>query len=63
MTGAVFEAEGHPHHAAADVGHYNICHVHEVLRTTPGVALGIADRFWTNGDLLDATLALAGLSA
>src|SRR5665213_1855218 len=49
------------HHAAAVslyVTHYNLCRVHEALRTTPGVALGIVDRVWTIGDLLDATLAL-----
>jgi len=49
------------HHAAAVslyVAHYNLCRVHEVLRTTPGVALGVADRVWTIGDLLDAALAL-----
>ncbi len=38
--------------------HYNLCRVHEALRTTPGVALGITDRVWTIGDLLDATLAV-----
>src|SRR5258708_17880465 len=49
------------HHAAAVslyVAHYNLCRVHEALRTTPGVALGVADRVWTIGDLLDATLAI-----
>lgn len=48
-------------HAAAVslyVAHYNLCRVHEALRTTPAVALGIADRVWTIGDLLDATLSL-----
>lgn len=48
-------------HAAAVslyVAHYNLCRVHEALRTTPAVALGVADRVWTIGDLLDATLAL-----
>jgi hypothetical protein len=48
-------------HAAAVslyVTHYNLCRVHEALRTTPGVALGVADRVWTLGDLLDATLAI-----
>jgi len=47
-------------HAAAVslyVSHYNMCRVHEALRTTPAVALGIADRVWTLGDLLDAALA------
>lgn len=27
------------------------------IRTTPAVALGVADRVWTLGDLLDAALA------
>lgn len=40
------------------VAHYNLCRVHESLRTTPAVALGIADRVWTVGDLLDAALAV-----
>jgi IS1 family transposase len=47
-------------HAAAVslyVTHYNMCRVHEALRTTPAVALGIADRVWTIGDLIDAALA------
>ena len=41
------------HEAAVSlyVGHYNLCRVHEALRTTPAVALGIADRVWTIGDL------------
>lgn len=38
------------------VAHYNLCRVHEALRTTPAVALGITDRSWTIGDLLDAAL-------
>jgi IS1 family transposase len=48
-------------HAAAVslyVAHYNLCRVHEALRTTPAVALGIADRVWTIGDLIDAVLPL-----
>jgi IS1 family transposase len=49
------------HHAAAVslyVAYYNLCRVHEALRTTPAVALGIADRVWTVGDLIDAVLSL-----
>lgn len=48
-------------HAAAVslyVTHYNLCRVHEALRTTPAVALGLADRVWTIGDLIDAVLPL-----
>ena len=37
--------------------HYNFCRVHESLRTTPAVALSVADRVWTLGDMLDAALA------
>ena len=36
------------------VAHYNLCRVHESLRSTPAMALGIADRVWAIGDLLDA---------
>lgn len=48
-------------HAAAVslyVTHYNLCRVHEALRTTPAVAIGVADRVWTIGDLIDAVLPL-----
>ena len=31
----------------------------KALRSTPAMALGIADRVWTIGDLLDAALAVA----
>ncbi|GAA0005271.1 hypothetical protein [Bradyrhizobium diazoefficiens] len=49
------------HHAAAVslyVAHYNLCRVHEALRTTPAVALGVAERVWAIGDLLEAALSL-----
>ena len=49
-----------PQHAAAvslHVAYYNLCRVHESLRTTPAVAAGIAQRVWSLGDLLDAALA------
>lgn len=42
---------------ALHVAYYNFCRVHESIRTTPAVALGVADRVWTLGDLLDAALA------
>ena len=47
-------------HAAAVslyAAHYNLCRVHESLRTSPAVAQGIADRVWSIGDLVDAALA------
>lgn len=39
------------------VSHYNLCRVHESLKATPAMALGIAERVWTIGDLLDAAIA------
>jgi hypothetical protein len=35
-----------------------VSRVHEALRTTPAVALGVADRVWTLGDLIDVVLPL-----
>jgi hypothetical protein len=39
------------------VAHYNLCRVHETLRSTPAMTLGVTDHVWTIGDLLDAALA------
>ncbi len=39
------------------VAHYNLCRVHESLKTTPAMALGVADRAWTIADLIDAAIA------
>jgi IS1 family transposase len=39
------------------VGHFNLCRVHETLRTTPAIAIGVADHVWSIGELLDAALA------
>jgi len=44
---------------ALHVAHYNLCRVHESLRTTPAVQLGITDRVWSLGDLINAALAVA----
>jgi IS1 family transposase len=42
---------------ALHVAFYNFARMHESLRSTPAMALGIADRVWTISDLLDAALA------
>ena len=41
---------------ALHVAFYNLCRVHESLRSTPAMALGIADRVWTICDLIDAAI-------
>lgn len=38
------------------VAFYNLCRTHEALRMTPAMALGIADRVWSIGDLIEASL-------
>ena len=38
------------------VAHYNLCRVHEALRITPAMQLGITDHIWTIGELVDAAL-------
>jgi IS1 family transposase len=39
------------------VAHYNLCRIHEALRETPAIALGVADHVWSIGELLDAAMA------
>jgi IS1 family transposase len=38
------------------VAHYNLCRVHEALRITPGMALGVTDHIWTIGELVEMAL-------
>jgi hypothetical protein len=53
LSGVLFHLSGSPFQLA----YYNLCRVHESLRSTPAMALRIAERVWTVGDLLDAALA------
>ena len=51
------------HHCAAValfVAHYNLCRVHETLRETPAMALGMTDHAWPVGKLVTTVLALTG---
>jgi hypothetical protein len=50
--------DNHVAAVALYVAHYNLCRVHEALKTTPAKAIGVADRTWTIGDLIDAALAM-----
>lgn len=46
-------------HAAAVslyVAHYNFCRVHETIRTTPALALGVTDHVWSIAHLIKAAL-------
>ena len=46
--------ENHAAAVALYVAHYNLCRVHEALRTTPAMALGVTDHIWTIGELIEA---------
>ena len=39
--------DNHVAAVALYVAHYNLCRLHEALRTTPAKALGVADRTWS----------------
>jgi hypothetical protein len=38
------------------IAFYNLCRVHETLRCTPAMALGVTDHIWTIGELVRAAL-------
>jgi hypothetical protein len=49
--------DNHVAAVALYVAHYNLCRAHEALKMTPAKAIGVADRVWAIGDLIDAALA------
>jgi IS1 family transposase len=51
--------DNHVAAVALYVAHYNLCRVHEALRTTPAKALGVVDRTWSIAQLVDAALSVA----
>jgi IS1 family transposase len=51
--------DNHVAAVALYVMHYNFCRTHEALRVTPAKAIGVAERAWTIGQLVDAALAVA----
>jgi hypothetical protein len=38
------------------VAHYNLCRVHETIRMTPAMQLGVTDHIWEIGELVEAAL-------
>lgn len=49
--------ENHVAAVSLYVAHYNLCRVHEALRVTPAMQLGITDHVWSIGELIDVALA------
>jgi hypothetical protein len=48
--------ENHRAAVALWIAFYNFCRVHEALRCTPAMALGVSDHIWTIGELVQAAL-------
>jgi IS1 family transposase len=48
--------ENHEAAVALYVAHFNFCRVHETLRVTPAMQLGVTDHIWSIGELVDAAL-------
>ncbi|HVN63750.1 MAG TPA: IS1 family transposase, partial [Candidatus Binataceae bacterium] len=48
--------ENHAAAVALWVSFYNLCRVHETLRCTPAMALGVTDHIWSVGELIAAAL-------
>lgn len=55
-TGFSKKLENHASAVSLYVAHYNLCRVHESLRQTPAMALRVADKAWSLGQLIDAGL-------
>lgn len=48
--------ENHYAAVALYVSHYNLCRVHEALRITPAMQLGVTDHVWSVSELVEAAL-------
>ncbi len=49
--------ENHTAAVALYMSHYNFCRVHETIRVTPAMALGVTDHIWTIGEWIEAATA------
>lgn len=46
--------ENHVAAVSLFIAHYNLCRVHEALRVTPAMQLGVTDHVWTIAELIEA---------
>ena len=58
LTNGFSKKLNHVAAVALYVAHHNLCRVHEALKATPAKALGVVDRTWAIGELIDAALAM-----
>jgi len=55
-TGYSKKLENHRAAVALWIAFYNFCRVHETLRCTPAMALGVTDHIWSVAELVSAAL-------
>ncbi len=46
--------ENHKAAVSLFMAHYNLCRVHETIRMTPAMQLGVTDHIWDIGELIEA---------
>lgn len=49
--------ENHKAAVSLYIAHYNFCRVHETIRMTPAMSLGITDHIWSIGELIEMAAA------
>ncbi|MDO8431388.1 MAG: hypothetical protein Q7S58_03160 [Candidatus Binatus sp.] len=54
IASATMFTENHTAAIALWIAFYNFCRVHESLRVTPAMALGVTDHIWSIGELINA---------
>ena len=54
--------DNHKAAIALHIAHYNFCRIHETLKVTPAMELGVTDHVWSIGELLEAAFALPAVA-
>jgi IS1 family transposase len=54
--------ENHCAAVALYVAHYNLCRVHEAIRVTPAMQIGVSDHIWTIAELVETALSGEGIT-
>ena len=54
--------ENHVAAVSLYVAHFNLCRVHESLRITPAMAMGITDHIWSIGELVETPGATSSIN-
>ena len=53
------EIDNLAHAVALHFMHYNFCHIHQTLRSTPAIKAGVADHVWSIEERSDCWIGLS----